>query len=214
MEYNTIRERLIIPEYGRCIQQMVKEAVQLEDREDRNKAAKTIVNAMAILNPQMKDMTDYKHKLWDHLFIISNFQLDCESPYPMPDQDMTHVKPTRVSYPQKNIKLRHYGSIVENMIRECKKMEDGPEKSAAMESIANFMKMSYLTWNRDTVSDELIREQLKELSGGELILAEEVRLATRFVDLQDTSPKKPLNKNNRQGNNNNKKRNGFGNRGK
>jgi hypothetical protein len=211
MEYNTSKEKLVIPEYGRCIQQMVYEALALPTREDRSKAARTIVNAMAILNPQLKDMTDYKHKLWDHLFIISGFELDCDSPYPMPDKDLTHVKPKPVAYPQKNIKLRHYGSIVESMIREAKPMEEGPEKEQVKESIANFMKMSYLTWNRDTVSDELIRDQLKDLSGGLLTLPEETKLATKYIDLQDTSPKRSINSKSRPPV---KKRNGFTNRGK
>ncbi len=212
MEYNTSREQLIIPEYGRAIQQMVQFAVKLEDREERSRAAKTIVHAMSILNPQLKDMTDYKHKLWDHLFIISGFELDCDAPYPMPDKDLTHVKPTLVPYPQKNIKLRHYGSIVESMIREAKKLEEGQEKQQVVESIANFMKMSYLSWNRDTVSDELIKDQLKDLSGGVLTLDDEIKLATRFVDTQDPGSKHRnlKNINNRPG----KKRNGFTNRGK
>jgi len=215
MEYNTSRAPLIIPEYGRSIQEMVQYAVNLPTIEERTHAAKTIVQAMSILNPQLKDMTDYKHKLWDHMFIISDFKLDCESPYPMPDREATKKKPERIAYPQKTIRARHYGSIVENMIAEAKKMEDGAEKEQVIESIANFMKMSYLTWNRDTVSDELIRDQLKEFSGGLLSLNEEVKLATRFVDLQDAN----RNRGNALRNNNNfnrtaKKRNGFNNRGK
>jgi hypothetical protein len=211
MEYNTSREQLVIPEYGRCIQQMVQHAKTLETQEERTKAAKTIVNVMAILNPQLKDMTDYKHKLWDHLFIIADFDLDCESPYPMPDREITKLKPKPLPYPQKNIKLRHYGSIVESMIVEAKKLEEGAEKEQIKESIANFMKMSYLTWNRDTVSDELIFEQLKDLSGGFLTLPEETRLATRFIDTQDTNPKRNTMKpTNRMG----KKRNNGFSRGK
>lgn len=210
MEYNTSREQLIIPEYGRAIQQMVEQAKALESREERSRAARTIVNAMAILNPQMKDMTDYRHKLWDHLFIISGFELDCESPYPMPDKDLTHVKPTPVKYPQKNIKLRHYGSIIESMIREAKNMEDGPQKTQAVEMIAGFMKMSYLTWNRDTVSDELIKDQVKELSGGILEVPEELKLSNQFIDLSVAGGRKNQNQKNRQG----KKRNGYNNRGK
>lgn len=189
MQYNTSRNNLIISEYGRTIQDMVEFALQLEDREERSKAAKSIVNAMAILNPQLRDMADFKHKLWDHLFIISDFRLDCESPYPMPEQDLTHVKPTRLDYPQKNIKLRHYGSIIEAMIKEARKMEDGAEKQQMVEAIANFMKMSYLTWNRDSVDDEVIRMQLNEMSGGELQLREDARLTTRYIDLQEYNRK-------------------------
>jgi hypothetical protein len=212
MDYNTSRPHLTIPEYGRCIQEMVEYAVTLPDREERTKAAKTIVNAMAILNPQLKDMTDYRHKLWDHLFIISDYKLDCESPYPMPERELAEAKPKRLPYPQKEIKRRHYGSIVEQMIREATSMEDGPQKEQVVELIANFMKMSYLTWNRDTVSDELIKDQLTELSGGKLELGADVKLSARFIDLQDTG-KKNNNMRNQQNNRSGKKRNGF-NRGK
>lgn len=212
MDYNTSRPQLTIPEYGRCIQEMVEYTLTLADREERTKAAKTIVNAMAILNPQLKDMTDYRHKLWDHLYIISDYKLDCDSPYPKPERELAEAKPARLPYPQKEISRRHYGSIVEKMIREAVTLEEGEEKIRVMEAIANFMKMSYLTWNRDTVSDELIKEQLKELSGGKLMLGEDVKLSTRFIDLQDTGKKN--NQRNQQNNNRSgKKRNGF-NRGK
>jgi hypothetical protein len=212
MDYNTSRPLLTIPEYGRCIQEMVEYTITLEDRDERTKAAKTIVNAMAILNPQLKDMTDYRHKLWDHLYIISDYKLDCDSPYPMPERELAEAKPKRLPYPQKDIQRRHYGHIVEEMIREAVAMEDGEEKTKVVEMIANFMKMSYLTWNRDTVSDELIKEQLKELSGGRLELGEEVKLSSRFIDLQDTG-KKNLPRNQQNNNRSGKKRNGF-NRGK
>jgi hypothetical protein len=211
MDYNTSRPHLTIPEYGRCIQEMVEYTVTLPDREERTKAAKTIVNAMAILNPQLKDMTDYRHKLWDHLFIISDYKLDCDSPYPMPERELAEAKPKRLPYPQKDIKRRHYGSIVEQMIREAVNMEDGEQKQQVVEMIANFMKMSYLTWNRDTVSDDLIKDQLTELSAGKLSLSEEVKLSSRFIDLQDTGKKNNIR--NQQNNRPGKKRNGF-NRGK
>lgn len=203
MQYNTSRHPLTIAEYGRSIQEMVEYAVQLEDRDERSRAAKTIVNAMAILNPSLKEYADFKHKLWDHLFIISDFKLDCDSPYPMPDKDLTHVRPEPLPYPQKNIKLRHYGSIIESMIREAVKMEDSPEKQQVVEAIANFMKMSYLTWNRDSVDDEVIREQLREFSGGKLELRDELKLTNRFIDLREADRRNQRNKNlKKRGNNN------------
>lgn len=195
MQYNTSRKSLIISEYGRSIQEMVEYAVQLEDRDERTKAAKTIVNAMAILNPQLREFADYKHKLWDHLYIISDFKLDCDSPFPMPDKDLTHVKPDPMPYPQKNIKLRHYGSTVELMIKEAIKMEDTPERQQVVEAIANFMKMSYLTWNRDSVDDEVIKEQLREFSGGKLEIREDMKLTNRFIDLREADRRNQKNKN-------------------
>ncbi len=195
MEYNTQRADLTIAEYGRSIQEMVELAINLEDRDERTKAAKTIVNAMAILNPTLREFVDYKHKLWDHLFIISDFKLDCDSPFPMPDQDLTHVRPDPLNYPQKNIKLRHYGSIIESMIKEALLMEDSPEKQQVVETIANFMKMSYLTWNRDSVEDEVIREQLNDYSGGKLVLRDDIKLTTRFIDLREADRRTLRNKN-------------------
>lgn len=202
MEYNTERKSLTISEYGRSIQEMVEHAVQLEDREQRTKAAKTIVNAMAILNPQLREYADFKHKLWDHLFIISDFRLDCDSPFPMPERDLTHVRPERMPYPNKQIRLRHYGSIIQEMVKEATKVEDEPTRKTVTEQIANFMKMSYLTWNRDSVDDVVIREQLKEFSGGKLELPEEIKLTNRFIDLKEAD---------KRGNRNKKKRNnGYG----
>ncbi len=201
MQYNTSRKDLTIAEYGRSIQEMVEYAVQLEDRDERTKAAKTIVNAMAVLNPQLREFADFKHKLWDHLFIISDFKLDCESPYPMPDPELTHAKPQRMSYPNKPIKLRHYGSIVEAMTREAINMEEGPEKKQVVEQIANFMKMSYLTWNRDSVDDAVIREQLREFSGGKLEIPEELKLTNRFIDLREADRRYQRGKNQKKRNN-------------
>jgi hypothetical protein len=195
MQYNTSRKSLIISEYGRSIQEMVEFTVQLEDRDERTKAAKTIVNAMAILNPQLREFVDYKHKLWDHLYIISDFKLDCDSPFPMPDKDLTHVKPSPMPYPQKNIKLRHYGSTIELMIKEALKMEDTPERQQVVEAIANFMKMSYLTWNRDSVDDDVIREQLKEFSGGVLEIRDDMKLTNKFIDLKEADRRNQRNKN-------------------
>ena len=203
MEYNTSRNHLTIAEYGRYIQEMVEQTLQLEDRDERSRAARTIVNAMAILNPQLRDIADYKHKLWDHLFIISDFKLDCDSPYPMPDRDLTHVKPDPLPYPRKNIKMRHYGSIIESMIAEAVQIEDGQEKQQVVESIANFMKMSYLTWNRDSVDDEVIREQLRDYSGGKLEVRDDMKLTTRFIDLREADRRNQKNKNLRKRNNGN-----------
>ena len=190
MEYNSSREQLVIPEYGRNVQRMIEYAIKLPTREDRTTAAKTIITAMTVLNPGIKEMTDYKHKLWDHLFIISDFKLDCDSPYPMPEQETIHAKPKRIPYPQKDIKYRHYGSILENVIKEVKVMDESPDKKALTDMIANFMKHLYLTYNRDTVNDEVIFEQLKKMSGGLLEVSEGVKLSAVYIEPKDYSPKK------------------------
>jgi hypothetical protein len=186
LEYNTQRNKMKISEYGRNIQKMIEHACSLEDKEERNKAAKSIVKVMGQLNPHLRDVTDFNHKLWDHLFIMSNFELDVESPYPKPAPETFTAKPEKVSYPSNRIKYRHFGKSIEKIIEEAKKMEDGPKKDHLVGVIANFMKMSYLNYNRDSVSDELILEFLDELSDGKLKPGENFRFYHTNEILQST----------------------------
>lgn len=176
MEYNSGRNRLIIPEYGRNIQKLIEYAISLEDREERNKIARAIVNVMGQLNPHLRDITDFKHKLWDHLFIISDFKLDVDSPYDKPSALTYKVKPKRISYPTSDIRFRHYGRIIEQMILEIKDIEDSDHKNQMIVNIANFMKMLYVNWNKDSVSDEVIFEHLRILSKGQLTVKDDTRL--------------------------------------
>lgn len=176
MEYNSGRNRLIIPEYGRNIQKLIEYAITLEDREERNKIAQAIVTVMGQLNPHLRDITDFKHKLWDHLFIISDFKLDVDSPYDRPTALTYKVKPKGIAYPTSDIRFRHYGRIIEQMIKEIKDLEETPEKEQMVVNIANFMKMLYVNWNKDSVSDEVIFEHLKILSKGSLTVKPETRL--------------------------------------
>ena len=194
MEYNTQRNNMKISEYGRNIQKMIEHAVSIEDREERNKAAKSIVKVMGQLNPHLRDVTDFNHKLWDHLFIMSNFQLDVDSPYPKPEPDAFEAKPEKVSYPSNKIKYRHFGKSIEKMIEEVKKMEEGPKKDHMVGVIANFMKMSYLNYNRDSVSDELILEFLDELSDNKLKPGENFRFYHTNEILQANKKQKPQQK--------------------
>jgi hypothetical protein len=176
VEYNTGRGRLIIPEYGRHVQKLIEYAVQLEDREERNKMARAIVNVMGQLNPQLRDITDFKHKLWDHLFIISDFKLDVDSPYEKPTELTYRVKPNRVAYPKHNIRYRHYGGVIEQMVREVSELEEGPKRDQLVLNLANFMKMLYVNWNKDSVTDAEIFEHIRELSKGKVIVKEDTRL--------------------------------------
>ncbi|MBL4735257.1 MAG: DUF4290 domain-containing protein [Flavobacteriales bacterium] len=173
MEYNTQRDHLIIPEYGRNIQKMVEHAISLKDKDERNKCARTIVDVMGELNPHLRDVADFKHKLWDHLFIISQFKLDVESPFELPTQESVNKSPDRVAYPPKAYKHRHYGKTITGMIEKAVDFKDGPEKTALITTIANHLKKSYLTWNRDSVDDSKIIDDLKDLSGGKLKLPED-----------------------------------------
>jgi hypothetical protein len=177
LEYNTQRDHMIIPEYGRNIQKMVDHAVEIQDRELRNKVAQSIITVMGQLNPHLRDITDFTHKLWDHLFIISDFKLDVDSPYPKPVRETFEVKPEKIKYPAKDIKYMHYGKNVESLIEKAISMEEGAEKNALVEAIANLMKRFYFTWNKETVSDEVIFKHLKQLSGGKLNL-ENIKITT------------------------------------
>ncbi len=176
MEYNTARGHLIIPEYGRNVQKMVDYALTIEDREKRTNTAKTIILSMAQMNPSIKETMDFNKVLWDHLYVISDFKLDVDSPYPMPSQEKLTLKPTKLEYSDKKIKLRHYGRHIINIIDKAIDYEEGEEKQALVLTIANQMKKSYLKWNRDSVNDQTIAKHLLGLSDGKLILPEDVKL--------------------------------------
>lgn len=177
MEYNTTREMMVIPEYGRNVQRMIQFACTIEDREQRNKAAKFIINVMGQLNPSVKESGDYKHKLWDHLYIIADFKLDVDAPYPPPPPLSLSTKPETLSYHDKEIEFKHYGKNIALMIEKATEYEDGPEKDALVIAIANHMKKSYLNWNRESVNDELIELHLKVLSQDKLKLHQDFRFA-------------------------------------
>lgn len=170
LEYNSERPHLIIPEYGRHLQKLIEQAVELADREERNKAARYIISVMGSLNPHLRDVPDFQHKLWDQIFIMSDFKLDVDSPYPIPSKEMLAQKPERLSYPQNYPKYRFYGNNIKYMIDVANKWEEGEMKNALIMVIANHMKKSYLSWNKDTVKDDVIFEHLYELSGGRINL--------------------------------------------
>lgn len=194
MEYNTQRESMPIPEYGRNIQNMIAYASTLKDRETRNKAAHLIVAMMGQMNPSLRDSEDFRHKLWDHLFIISKFSLDVDSPYPIPNAEGLKAKPKKVSYPGHRIKYKHYGKFMEPVIQAISSLEPGEQRDALVERIANFMKMNFLQWNRDSVTDDQILEQLREISGGKLSLHENAKLHLTADILAKTTKKFPENK--------------------
>jgi len=172
MEYNTERTQLKIPEYGRNVQRMVDYCLTIEDKEHRNKVAQSIIDVIGNLNPAIRDAEDYAHKLWDHLLIMSDFELDVDSPYPIPTEESFQGLPDEVPYPQKSRRFRHYGSIVKNMIAHALTKEDGEEKDALVYGIAYAMKRNYLKYNKDTVSDATILNDLAEMSEGKLKLGE------------------------------------------
>jgi hypothetical protein len=175
-DYNSSRDKLILPEYGRNIQKMVNHIKTIEDREERNKAAQTVIAVMGNLNPHLRDVADFKHKLWDHLAIISDFDLDIDSPYETPERESLQSKPKKVPYQQHKIKKKHYGRSIVLMIDKAVALEPGEEKEDLVKMIAYHMKKSYLTWNREAVSDEEIFGDMKTLSGGVLIANPDLKL--------------------------------------
>jgi len=203
-DYNTRRPQMVIPEYGRNIQKMVEHAISIENREERNRVAQSIINVMGQLNPHLRDIVDFKHKLWDHLFIISDFKLDVDSPYPYPDKEKIFEKPKPLEYPQSNIRFKHYGKSVEAFIAKAIEMQDGEEKTELIKTIANLMKKSYLTWNRESVDDDLIVSDLKLLSKGQLKLDDSFKLE-QTNDILALNVKKKTNINHKNKNHKNNK---------
>ena len=164
LEYNTEREDLIIPEYGRHIQKMINYASSRETKEERNKLANAIISVMGNLQPHLRDVADFQHKLWDQLFIMSDFKLDADSPFEKPSQEILNAKPEPLSYPQNFPKYRFYGNNIKIMIDEAVKWDSGEMKDALLLTIANHMKKCFLNWNKDSVKDQVIFEHLYELS--------------------------------------------------
>ncbi|MEC8402993.1 MAG: DUF4290 domain-containing protein [Bacteroidota bacterium] len=173
LQYNTKRTQLVIPEYGRHVQLMINQIMETQNREERNKMAKAVIGIMGNMNPHLRDVPDFQHKLWDQLFIMSNFELDVDSPYEKPQKEVLEQKPDRLTYPQRNPKYRFYGNNIKSMINVAVNWEDGDLKNALVYNIANHMKKCFLNWNKDTVQDEVILNHLVELSDNKLKVKEE-----------------------------------------
>ena len=173
LQYNTKRTQLIIPEYGRHVQLMINQIMETRDRDERNKMAKAVIGIMGNMNPHLRDVPDFQHKLWDQLFIMSNFELDVDCPFEKPQKEVLTQKPDRLAYPQRNPKYRFYGNNIKSMINVAVNWEEGELKNALVFNIANHMKKCFLNWNKDTVQDEVILNHLLELSDNKLKVSEE-----------------------------------------
>ncbi len=187
LEYNSEREHLIIPEYGRHIQKLVNHCVAIEDEAEKNKMAMAIVKVMGNLQPHLRDVPDFQHKLWDQLFIMSDYKLTVDTPYPKPEREILQAKPESLPYPKSASKYRFYGNNIQIMIDTALTWEEGEMKDTLIYTIANHMKKCYLNWNKDTVDDEVIFKHLDDLSGGKLALKEKEELS----DSKDLLRKKP-----------------------
>ena len=168
MEYNTIRNHLIMREYGRHIQKMIEYLLTIEDKETRQRNAYAVIELMGFLNPHLKNVEDFRHKLWDHLFLISDFKLDVESPYPIPTRETLKAKPKPMPYPKRYPKFSHLGKNLELVINKALK-EDNPEKRQGFaNSIAYYMKLAYTNWHKETVHDDAIQSELSTITEGQL----------------------------------------------
>lgn len=217
IEYNTEREHLIIPEYGRHIQKMINHVKLQESKDERNKLAKSIIAVMGNMQPHLRDVPDFQHKLWDQFFIMSKFELDVDSPYDKPSKEELSERPKPLKYPQNFPKYRFYGNNIKTMIDVANTWEDGDLKEALIYTIANHMKKSFLNWNKDTVEDDVIFQHLYELSDGKINLKatkEDLTDAARLLKSNkkfsssntSTNNKKTYHKKNNNSNNRSRKR--------
>lgn len=186
IEYSTRREKLILPEYGRNIQKMVNHIKAINDRDLRNQAAQEIINIMGNMNPHLRDINDFKHKLWDQLAQMADFELDIDSPYPVPLKETFTTKPNQVPYTNGPLKYRYLGRIMQKLIKAATAIEDKDKKDELVRIITNHMKKLYVIWNKDTVEDDFIFEKLRELSEGKLIVED----GTRLMESKDLISKK------------------------
>lgn len=205
MQYNTQQKRMPLPEYGRSIQNMVDHALTIEDRAERQRCANTIINIMGSMFPHLRDVPDFKHKLWDHLAIMSDFKLDIDYPYEIIRKDNLNTKPEPIPYPSTKIRYRHYGRTLEVLIKKAIEFPEGDEKQNLIALICNHMKKDYMAWNKDTVDDRKIAEDLAEYSNGQLQITEDIlKLMAERIN-QNYRPKVNI-PNNRRDNRNNKRK--------
>ncbi|GGH81624.1 hypothetical protein HNQ91_005598 [Filimonas zeae] len=168
MEYNTTRNYLVMREYGRHIQKMVEYLLSLENREERQQQTKVVIELMGLLNPHLKNVEDFRHMLWDHLFFISDFKLDVDSPYPIPQKDTYKAKPDPLPYPKRYPKYSHLGKNLESVVEKALKEEDPEKKAGFANAVAYYMKLAYSNWHKELVHDDAIRQEMDEITGGQL----------------------------------------------
>ena len=210
MEYNTTRSHLILPEYGRNVQNMIGHAMSIADKDERNRAARAIIEVMGQLNPHLRDVDDYRHKLWTHLFVMSDFKLDVDSPYEIPEMEALIEKPQLMTYPKARIRYGHYGKYTETILKTSTEFVKDDEKEYLVRNMGNFMKKQFLTYNNDAVENHVIADQMLELSKGHLELAnpdELVSTSSVLKAIGSVRQQNSTNHSNRGKKNNNNKKN-------
>lgn len=200
MPYNTQREKLILGEYGRHIQILVKYACTIKDDETRNKLVQDIIDLMGTMNPTLRNVEDFRHKLWDHIYMMSDFQLVANSPYPVPERETLRRKNIQLKYPRQKIRFAHYGKNIENCVNKAAAMDDPQMQQEFAQVIGNYMKLVYQNWNRENVNDEIIKSDLDTLSAGKLHLEDNSDLDTLSKSTRRTQgqqqPQQQQNRNN------------------
>jgi hypothetical protein len=197
---------MIIPEYGRHVQKMAQHLLTIKSKKERTAASEVIIQTMTQVHPYAKDSEELRRKLWDHLYIITDYKLDVDGPYPKPSPDLFESKPKRLQYPASTLKYKHYGKITSELIKKAVKLKDGGEKDALVESIAILMKKAFMMWNKSSVSDSVIVKDLREMSQGELEIKDLSKLDGVSVPITTTPIKQNFGRNNKRNKNNNDRR--------
>lgn len=206
MEYNSARNVLVMKEYGRNVQNLIDLAIAEPDREKRNRMVKSIIDVMGQLNPHLRNTEDYKHKLWDHLFLMSDFKLDADSPYPLPEKEVLMRKPDPLTYPQTRFKHRSYGKLLMKMVQKAVAEENTEKKALITKVIGDYIKVVHTNWIKENVSDESVKVEIKTISDGQLELSEDMQLSKIFVQRTNNNNNNN-NRNNNNRNNNNRNNN-------
>lgn len=210
MQYNSARNVLVMKEYGRNVQNLIDLAIAESDRDKRNRMVQGIIDVMGQLNPHLRNTEDYKHKLWDHLFLMSDFQLDVDSPYPLPEKEVLLRKPDPLPYQQVRIKHRSYGKNLMSLVNKTIEEQNPERKELMLKVIGNYIKVVHTNWIKENVSDENVKVEINTISDGQLSLSDDMQLSKIFVQRTNTGN----NNNNRNNNysNNRNRNNGGGNR--
>ena len=205
LDYNTQRDKLHMPEYGRHVQKMIEYVASLPDKQKRNEQIQSVVQVMGTLNPQLRDINDFKHKLWDHVHVISDFNIDIDSPYPTPTRESLSTAPNPIPLQTTPVKAAHYGRNIQNMIDVIAQREDDDVKTYMIKTLASYMKQQYLIWNKDSVSEETIFNDIYKLSDGRITVPEGVHIG---MGMNESSHQHTRNGQSGQHKNNNHRNNG------
>lgn len=197
MDYNTTREKLVLPEYGRHIHKLVDHIKKIEDRDERSRAAYALIPVMAQVNTNLKENGDFKHKLWDHFFMMADFDIDIDAPYEMPNKEAIYKKPDPMPYTQGRFKKKHYGKIIQKMMDQIDNFE-GEEKEDLVELLANQLKKSYVKWNKESVTDDVILNDFNDLAEKEISFREDIKLVEVREIMTKPSKKKKVTRKNRK----------------